>query len=108
MGACGDNSHSAKDPGGRSQGYQEGFQCVLVSSERAPGVRKGVPRGPLELAALVRAKAGVVRDVNAAERGELLAALPTRPLATLPPLDEVREHGHRFRSEVAAYDGVGF
>jgi hypothetical protein len=97
-----------KVPEAKVRGSQEGFQCVLVSSERVPEVRKGVPRGRLELAALVRAKAGVVRDVDVAEGGELLAALPTRPLATLPPLDEVREHGHRFRSEVAAYDGVGF
>ena len=58
----GDNSHSAKGPGGQSQGSQDGFKCVLVSPEGVPGVRKGVRRGPpgpprpLELRALPRTR----------------------------------------------------
>jgi hypothetical protein len=46
----GDNSHSAKGPGGdiSSQGGSwESFQCVSASLDRVPGVRKGFPRGPV-------------------------------------------------------------
>ena len=48
-----------KVPEAKVRGSQEGFRCVLVSPERAPGVRKGVRRGPVgppgppELAALI-------------------------------------------------------
>ena len=50
-----------KVPKAKARGSQKGFQCVFVSPERVPGVRKGVPRGPVgppgppELAALASA-----------------------------------------------------
>jgi hypothetical protein len=51
-----------KVPEAKFKGSQEGFQCVLVSPERLPGVRQGVrrgpvPPGPLELAARVPTRA---------------------------------------------------
>ena len=49
-----------KVPEAKVRGSPEGSQCVLVSPERVPGVRKRVPRGPVgpppglpELAAVV-------------------------------------------------------
>ena len=35
-----------KVPEAKVRGSQEGFQCVLVSPERVPGVRKGCPMQP--------------------------------------------------------------
>jgi hypothetical protein len=47
MKAWGGDLHSAKGPGGQSQGVPGEFSVGLVSLERVPGVRKGVQRGPV-------------------------------------------------------------
>ena len=63
-----------KVPEAKVRGSQEGVQCVLVSPERVPGVRKGVPRGPVgppgppELAALLPPRQ-VASAAKYAERG---------------------------------------
>ena len=87
----GDNSHSAKGPGGQNQGSQKGFQWVILGLERVQEVRKGVRRGPVgppgppELAALtILCRGPSCAGVHLSARAPFPpAAIPSRARAVL-------------------------
>jgi hypothetical protein len=107
FGTWGDNSHLAKGPGGQNQGVQKGLQRVILGLERAPGVLKETPSGPmgppgpLEISALFGTCSAMISAhmlVTSGVKGEVLITM-VLPVMMASPIFQTAISSGKFHLE---------